>query len=327
MSVEAPAGRRRSVVRVLGTVLGLVLLVLLIRQQSWDEISDALKRIPTWVLVLTIVLALLSRLAVVARWWMLLRGAGIPIRMSDAARLTFAGLFASNFLPTTVGGDVVRLAGAVRLGGPSATCAASIAVDRLIGMAGMVTAAPLGVPAYAAWLTSQSVGLLSGVSLAGVASWPKALRGWIARSWRSVIDALALWLNNPRWLAAAFGCTWLYMLLKFAALWLFFRSLGEPISFLNTAGLWSLVYFITLIPVSIGGLGLQELSATLIYTQVGGASVSGAVAAALLLRTAEVLASLPGALFLSDVVAAGRHTVQSGVSGKSESPSPPGDGV
>ncbi|MCX6071827.1 MAG: hypothetical protein NTU91_13390, partial [Chloroflexi bacterium] len=71
-------------------------------------------------------------------------------------------------------------------------------------------------------------------------------------------------------------------------------------------GLWSLVYFITLLPVSIGGLGLQELSATLIYTQVGGVSVSGAVAAALLLRTVEVLASLPGALFLSDVVAARR---------------------
>jgi uncharacterized membrane protein YbhN (UPF0104 family) len=306
MSVDSPAGRRRSAVRVLGTVLGLLLLVLLIRQQSWDAIADALKRIPLWVLVLTIVLALLSRLAVVARWWMLLRGAGIPIRARDAARLAFAGLFASNFLPTSVGGDVVRLAGAVRLGGPSATYAASIAADRLVGMAGMITAAPLGVPAFATWWASQSAGVPSGISLAGVASWPAALRGWIARSWRSVTDALSLWLKHPRWLGAAFGCTWLYMLLKFAALWLFFHSLGERISYLNTAGLWSLVYFITLLPVSIGGLGLQELSATLIYTQVGGVSVSGAVAAALLLRTVEVLASLPGALFLSDVVAARR---------------------
>ena len=91
------------------------------------------------------------------------------------------------------------------------------------------------------------------------------------------------------------------MLLKFAALALFFHSLGEPIPFTQVAGLWSLVYFITLVPVSIGGLGLQEVSASLIYSQVAGVSLSTALAAALLLRTIEVLASLPGALFVSDI--------------------------
>lgn len=323
MNADTPAGRRRSVVRVLGTVLGLLLLVLLIRQQSWAEIADALRRIPWWVIVVTIILALLSRLAVVVRWWILLRGAGVSIRMRDAARLTFAGLFASNFLPTTIGGDVVRLAGALRLGGPSATYAASIAVDRLVGMAGMVTAAPLGLPAFATWWTNQSAALSSGVSLAGVASWPGRLRAWMGGAFRGVTEALALWVKRPQWLAAAFGCTWLYMLLKFAALWLFFASLGEHISYLNTAGLWSLVYFITLLPVSIGGLGLQELSATLIYSQVGGASVSGAVAAALLLRTVEVLASLPGALFLSDLVVGRRQEAGSKGAGLAGSPPPP----
>jgi glycosyltransferase 2 family protein len=310
MNAESPAGRRRSVVRILGTLLGLALLVLLIRQQSWDEIAGALRRIPVWLFALTILLALLSRFAVVARWWMLLRGVGVPTRVGDAVRLTFAGLFASNFLPTTIGGDVVRLAGAARLGGPAATHAATIAVDRLVGMAGMITAAPLGLPAFAAWWTSQYGGASSSFLLGGVATWPARIREWLARSWRHVIDALALWRKDPRWLGAAFGCTWAYMILKFGALWLFFEALGEPISFLNTAGLWSLVYFITLIPVSIGGLGLQELSATLIYTQVGGVSMSGALAAALLLRTVEVIASLPGALFLSDVLGGGRATSQ-----------------
>lgn len=306
MIPDSPAGRRRAMVRLLGTVLGLVLLVLLIRQQSWAEIADALGRVPWWAFALTIVLALLSRLAVVARWWVLLHGAGVAIRVQDAARLTFAGLFASNLLPTTIGGDVVRLAGALRLGGPSATYAASIAVDRLVGMAGMITAAPLGLPAFSAWWTSQPAGHASGIRLAGVAAWPAALSGWIGRATRGVIEALALWLKRPRWLAAALGCTWLYMVLKFAALWLFFDSLGEHISFLDTAGLWSLVYFITLLPISIGGLGLQEVSASLIYSQVGGVSLSGALAAALLLRTVEVLASLPGALFLSDILAGSR---------------------
>jgi len=167
MIPDSPSGRRRAVVRVLGTLLGLALLVVLIRRQSWAEIADALRRVPAWALALTIVLALLSRLTVVARWWVLLRGAGAPIRVRDATRLTFAGLFASNFLPTTIGGDVVRLAGALRLGGPSATYAASIAVDRLVGMAGMITAAPLGLPAFLSWGTNQPDGLAGWALLSG----------------------------------------------------------------------------------------------------------------------------------------------------------------
>lgn len=312
MSVEARSERRRAAIRLLGTLLGLVLLVLLVRQQSWDAIVGAVQQIPAWVFVLTIALALLSRLAVVARWWMLLRGAGVPTPVQHAARLTFAGLFASNFLPTTVGGDVLRLAGAARLGGPPATYAATIAVDRLVGMAGMITAAPLGVPAFLGWWADHSGATLSSTLLSGVATWPGRLRTWLAKSWHHVLEALSLWRNDPRWLAGAFGCTWVYMVLKFGALWLFFAALGERISFVDTAGLWSLVYFITLIPVSIGGLGLQELSATVIYTQVGGVSLPGAVAAALLLRTVEVIASLPGALFLADVVPGGRGRRASG---------------
>jgi len=309
MTSPSPAGRGRAWMRVVGTALGLLLLAYLIRQQSWTEIAAALARIPVWVFVLTIVLALLSRVAVVARWWVLLRGAGVRLRWRDATRLTFAGLFASNFLPTTVGGDVVRLAGSLRLEGPAAVYAASIAVDRLVGMAGMVSAAPLGLPAFLPWLKAGAAAATGPLSVSGFTTGWGRLRQWLQRSLRGGLEALKLWARQPQWLAGAFCCTWVYMLLKFAALALFFHSLGEPVPFMQVAGLWSLVYFITLVPVSIGGLGLQEVSASLIYSQVAGVSLSTALAAALLLRTIEVLASLPGALFVSDI-AISRHSAK-----------------
>jgi hypothetical protein len=306
MTSTTPAGGGRAWVRLAGTALGLLLVAYLIRQQSWAEIAAALARIPGWAFVLTIVLALLSRLAVVARWWVLVRGAGAVLRWQDAARLTFAGLFASNFLPTTIGGDVVRLAGTLRLEGPAPVYAASIAVDRLVGMAGMVSAAPLGLPSFLPWLRGASAMLTLPPAIGAVAGAGDRLRHWRQRTLRSLGEALRLWARQPKWLAGAFACTWAYMLLKFAALALFFQHLGEPIPLTQVAGLWSLVYFITLVPVSIGGLGLQEVSASLIYSQVGGMSLSAALAAALLLRTVEVLASLPGALFISDLLAVRR---------------------
>lgn len=323
MNPPAPAGRGRAWVRVAGTALGLLLLAYLIRQQSWPEIAAALARIPGWIFALALTLALLSRLAVAARWWVLLRGAGVNLRWQAAVRLTFAGLFASNFLPTTIGGDVVRLAGALRLDGPAAVFAASIAVDRLVGMAGMISAAPLGLPAFLPWLQAQAAA--GSASLSAVAAGGGRFQAWLRRGWSSLRDALRLWARHPQWLAGAFGCTWVYMLLKFGALALFFRYLGEPVPFVDIAGLWSVVYFITLVPVSIGGLGLQEVSASLIYSQVAGVSLSGALAAALLLRTIEVLASLPGALFVSDFAVSRRAKAESGEATPPARPTPPQD--
>lgn len=69
------------------------------------------------------------------------------------------------------------------------------------------------------------------------------------------------------------------------------------------AGLWSAVYFITLLPVSINGLGLQEISLALIFTRAGGISAPNALTLAVLARTLIMLASLPGAAFVPGIMA------------------------
>ena len=67
---------------------------------------------------------------------MLLRSAGTGISTRLSTQITFAGLFAANFLPTTIGGGVVRLTWTIRLGYDQAVCVASLVADRLVGMAG-----------------------------------------------------------------------------------------------------------------------------------------------------------------------------------------------
>jgi uncharacterized protein (TIRG00374 family) len=107
------ASRRQTVVRIFGTLIALALLVYLLSQQGWQEIATAIHQIPFWRLALALGLMFISRIAVAARWHVLLRGADLKIPFRQSLRITFAGLFASNFLPTTIGGDVVRLAGAI----------------------------------------------------------------------------------------------------------------------------------------------------------------------------------------------------------------------
>ena len=104
----------------------------------------AVRQIPLWRFLLATALVFISRFFVVGRWHVLLRSAEMDIPFSRSVALTFTGLFAANFLPTTIGGDVVRFAGAVEMGYSSTLILASLVADRLIGMAGMAMVLPSG---------------------------------------------------------------------------------------------------------------------------------------------------------------------------------------
>ena len=76
----------------------------------------------------------------------------------------------------------------------------------------------------------------------------------------------------------------------------------RPDQTISIAALWSLVYLITLLPFTINAFGLQEISITYAFSEIGGISPANSLALALLIRTLFMLASLPGAFFLSDVL-------------------------
>jgi uncharacterized membrane protein YbhN (UPF0104 family) len=287
--------------RTLGTLAAFALLIYVLAQQGWDEVWAGVKQIPPGYLLAALALTGVSRVAVAGRWHALLRSAGVNAGWRASLRVTFAGLFASNFLPTTIGGDVVRLAMALRLGWDSVVAAASLIVDRLVGMAGMGTAAPLGaapILGSLAPLGAQGFPVWGGLSLWGRGA------AWLRGAFRRVWQAAGLWLRSPRGLLLAFGFTWVHQLCVFGVNSLMLAGLGEPVPFWLAGGLWSFTYFVTLLPFSINGLGLQELSMTWIFSTYGGVSVGAAATAAVLVRTVQTLASLPGAAFLPDILAA-----------------------
>ena len=68
--------------------------------------------------------------------------------------------------------------------------------------------------------------------------------------------------------------------------------------------MYTLTYFVTLVPISINGLGVQELSMTFLLVQLGGLTSSESATIALLTRLLIILTSLPGAFFLPSILAA-----------------------
>lgn len=284
---------RQDIARWVGTLLAIALTILLVKEEGGDDFVLALKSISVWYFLAGILVMLLSRLFVVLRWHILLRSGGVDISLSRTSMLTFTGLFGNNFLPTTIGGDVVRLAGAMQLGYDRAICLASLVADRLVGMAGMSIVLPFGLgPVF-----SLGANGLQSFALAGL--FQKGMDFT-----RRTFEAFSIWLKKPIPLFLAFLSTLGNMIFIFLAVYLLIAGMDRHVSFWLIAGLWSLTYFVTLIPISVNGYGVQELSLTFLLSKVGGLSHSESLTVAILIRTLFIITSLPGALYLPSIMAA-----------------------
>ncbi len=283
--------------RWLGTLLAIGLLIYLLSRQGWSDIASTAGQIAWWRFILAIVLVVISRFAVAGRWHVLMHSAGTGITPRQSIKLTFAMFFSSNFLPTTIGGDVVRLAGAIRLGFDQAISLASLVVDRLVGMTGMAMALPFGIPAYIQYLNATASSSLSSIA------WLTPLGRRIQQFWLNIVQALKVWIKQPKALLGALGFTWVHMLCTFAMVTALLSGMGERVPFWMVMGLSSATYFVTLLPISINGMGVQELVMAFFYVKFAGISQPSGLTLVLLIRLLPMLASLPGAFFIPEIVA------------------------
>jgi uncharacterized membrane protein YbhN (UPF0104 family) len=305
-----------TLIRSIGSLVSLGLLIYLISRQGWDEILESAKQIPLSTLAIVVGLMVVSRLAVSLRWYSLVRAVAPTFPFLESLKLTLAGLFAANFLPTTVGGDVVRAAGVLRKTSNRMDAVTSIAADRLVGLTGMAMLVPFGILESWEWLQSilksgfsyMSDYLVLPIGFLGILQ-SEFVQNFLGRLKRGALS-LAAWLRRPRAIFAALGITWVHQVCLFTNVWLFLRGMGDPLNWWLIASLWSLSYFITLMPFSIGGLGIREISITYIYQEIGGITVESALALALLLRALDIVASLPGAFFLPTILSTIREEDQ-----------------
>jgi hypothetical protein len=285
------------------TLIALALFIFVISQQGWEEFFQTLKNASLEYVLAGLALLFVSRLMVAGRWYKLLCISPSKVKYLDVLKLTYAGLFATNFLPTSIGGDLVRFIGMTRWGMDSALVLASLIVDRLVGLSGMAVMLPGGI-----YLLTHPIGELVSslpLSLAGVAaqdSWLKKLSKKIKQFTRKTISDLLIWLKHPRELLLSYFFTFLHMVCLFGMLWFFLRAVNENIPLWVVASIYSLSYLATLIPLSIGGLGIQEMSITYLYSTFGGVSMQAALALAVFTRMTFVVNSLPGVIFLPSLL-------------------------
>jgi glycosyltransferase 2 family protein len=301
---------RPLMLRLIGTVVALAVVIYLI-WQNWSDFITNLQRLHFSYILAILGLAFFSRLMKTMRWFYLIKVVEKQTSFWVIFKLSFVGLFSSNILPSTIGGDVVKMAGAVNGGMDPAGVTASLILDRMIGMIAMATFLPWGI-----LTTLQLQTPITGSLFAGVGGFLKKaldkLKAFLQRTW----SILKKWSKQPTSLVIATILSYCYSFSTFAIVYLILTGLGESISWWTAGGLWVFIYFITLLPISINGLGLQEASLSFVFVTFAGISEPNSLVLAVLTRIVFVIASLPGALFLPAVMSGVRNSTKNFINSK-----------
>lgn len=300
---------------------GLLLIAVVMRRTGTGGVWAALAGVQMGWLVLALALVGLAVVISAHRWGLLLAAAGLRLPLGRLVRLYLTGLFAGNFLPSSVGGDVVRLWALGRASGRTPAVAASVVVERITGgwvlSVAALVALPVGgaalrhlwpaVSVLALVMAAISLLVLTPGWIQAAAAWAQG-RGWdrLAGGLRQGVTALAAYRHRPGTLAAVLGWAVLFQIVVAAVNFALLAALGHRIDGVTCLAATALILAATVVPVSIGGLGIREAAYVTLFGRAG-VPPQDAFAASLLFLAAVTMVSLPGGLTL----AAGVHKGES----------------
>ena len=124
---------KKIALRTLISLAFIGLLIYLVREDI-PQVINALRNINRPLLALSVLISLTTVLILSKRLQLIFAAEDVKIRFSEAAHLSFIGYFFNNFLPTSVGGDIVKVMCASRITGNAVKSVTSVLMDRIFGL-------------------------------------------------------------------------------------------------------------------------------------------------------------------------------------------------
>ncbi len=257
-------------------------------------------------LIVSFIGVLLSAL----RWQRVLAALDLAASTPTLVRHYLAGQFVGNFLPTTIGGDVLRVSRLAASNGETPRTVASVVLERLTGWLilplltlfalmvnpGLRRVAP-GPATTAMWLAVATLVAL-GVLLVLAASPWFGNRLSSTDGWRRFTGAIHLGLDRVRHrpvlafevLTVGFA----YQLAVMLAAFLSAKALGLDVGWTAILAFFPVVAIVQVLPLTVGGLGTRE-AALVFFLHPLGVAQADAFALGLLVYLVTLGVSLLGA--------------------------------
>ncbi|MBI4470854.1 MAG: flippase-like domain-containing protein [Acidobacteria bacterium] len=304
--------RKEILVLVLKGLVSGSLLALLAWRVDWNALRADLARTRVGLVAAAILVYALGQVISALRWKLLLDPLGTRIGLRRITGVYFLGMFFNLFLPTMIGGDAVKLYYVSPETGGVTRGAVSILMDRNVGLitllllaCGATTAFDLQLPE--APLLPTLTFLLAGTLFANLLLFHERTLAWLRNllaRWNltkletavgGAHEALTVYRRRPGSVAAAIGLS-----LLFDAALMFFNylnavAIGHPVSLKYFFAFVPIVSIVSMLPVTLYGLGIREYSVVYLFGQVGLPRES-ALLLSLLALVVPAIVSLPGGI-------------------------------
>ena len=291
-------------------VASVSLIVLILSRADLGQVLETMRGVGAGAPLLVFAFLIVNLLISAWRWWELLHIHGIPHRFADLVRWYFIAQFFNNFLPTSIGGDGFRVYRTYSRRRYRSTAFLVVFMERLSGLAALLV---LGWIA-AGWMVVGSGDAFSrrvflGGTAIGVASVIALLvLVWLVRRYgaavasrlpsivTNVLEHARDYRRNPRATARALLTAFGFHLSALLWTWCLARAVGADISFAALLVVMSLVSVVSVLPLSINGIGLVDGAFIVLAGQYGMDHESG-LTFVLLQRALVALVSVIGMLF------------------------------
>lgn len=301
--------------------LFLIVLVLIkagvFNKQERDILFQLVSTIDKTYFFYSLFISLLLNLSSSYKWLLLLLSRNIKTSFIYCYALYMIGVFYSLLLPTSMGGDVVRIHVLGKETNKKAQVAASVVVERFTGMVvlfllasvalifqnGLLTVSWLSISVFIALLSSfVFIWLIVDDRLYKLSRKTVTKKLPILESVFTKLEKIQYsindYRNDPRAILYAFINSFIFYFLAVINVWVTALAFNTEVVFTDLLVAVPLILFIANIPLSIGGIGLMEYSYIFVF-DIFGYSTALAISVAMLMRFKSLIdGSLGGVFYL-----------------------------
>ena len=311
---------RRILSAAIKILVSAALLYLALRKANFADLVARIDLLSAAWLTLALALTFLQIFIGVLRWRIVSRESGAPLPLKQAMRYNVIGTFFNQTLPSSIGGDAVRLWLVARSGAGWRAATYSIFVDRAVGLIALAIIIVASLP-WSSRLIADAYGrsaltLIDFAALAGGAGflvlgwlpWP-----WLKKWWATHhIHACAVIANRvifstrnePQIAILSFLVHFLAVVIA----WCVVQSIAAPVGFDQTFLLIPPVMLIAMLPISIAGWGVREATMGLAFGYAGLVTNEGINVSLLYGAVTFVAGAIGGVVWIFSAEKAARDT-------------------
>ncbi len=295
---------KKRLMTILRFGISVILLILVVKLADLKKIVEVLRDInQLWLLPIFLLIAL-SVLISAMKWNTLLKAQGVNIKAITLFQYYNCGLFFNNFLPSSIGGDGIRIFLAGKKTDNFSAAAASVIMERTIAT---VSLAFLGIVSsvFAMHPSKIAVILMIAIFITGIALAFILISGWvpgklithdgkISRAWIKFAASAKELQKRKKQLLLCFTQSLLFQVIVAFVIGAIIKGLGQPgLKLPDLFLVTSASSVLAMVPLGLNGYGMRE-GAYIYLLKTFGYTTSQAVTVSILFALFVTLYSLVG---------------------------------